>query len=158
MLTWSEFAKARPDLSAVGERLLYQHGLGLGFLSTVRPDGGPRVHPICPVLFDGALLGMIVPGPKLQDLRRDPRYALHSETSPPPHHDDAFYITGVVNELSGQQIWDGVAAQMLAERNLTEPWQDFDRQTLVEFKIGTCLATMTLADDVLPQGHTVWHA
>ncbi len=158
MFTWREFSEARPDLAAVGKCVLYQHGVGLGFLSTVRPDGGPRVHPICPVLFDGALFGMIVPGPKLQDLRRDPRYALHSETSPPPHHDDAFYITGTVKELSNQQLWDGVAAQMLSERNLTEPWRDFELQTLVEFMIETCLATMTLDDDVLPKGHTVWHA
>lgn len=158
MLTWGEFAKDRPDLATVGRRLLYQHGLGLGFLSTVRPDGGPRVHPISPVLFEDSLLGMIVPGPKLQDLRRDTRYALHSETSPPPHHDDAFYVTGVVVEHSDRRLWDGVAAQMLSERNLSEPWPEFDRQTLVEFMIGSCLVTMTLADDSLPVGHTVWQA
>ena len=158
MLTWSEFTKARPDLAAAGKRLIYQHGLGLGFLATVRPNGGPRVHPISPVLFDGSLFGMIVPGPKLQDLRRDARYALHSETCPPPHHDDAFYITGVVTEHTDRGLWDAVAKQMLAERSLSEPWPDFDRQTLVEFMIGSCLVTMTLTNDILPVGHTVWHA
>lgn len=65
--------------------MFYEHGLGLGFLATTRPDGGPRVHPICPVLA-GNLYAFIVPGPKLADLRRDPRYryALHSEIFPPP--------------------------------------------------------------------------
>jgi hypothetical protein len=38
-----------------GRDLLYQFGVGLGFLSTVRRDGGPRVHPICPILHDDQL-------------------------------------------------------------------------------------------------------
>jgi hypothetical protein len=29
------------------QSLLYQFGVGLAFLSTVRPDGGPRLHPLC---------------------------------------------------------------------------------------------------------------
>ena len=32
--------------------LFYQYGIGLGFLATVRPDGGPRLHPICPIITD----------------------------------------------------------------------------------------------------------
>ena len=44
MLTWAEFAHARPDLAEAGRRLLYQFGVGLGFLATVRADGGPRLH------------------------------------------------------------------------------------------------------------------
>jgi len=51
----------------------------------------------------------------------------------------------------------GIGKQMLAERNLNEPWPGFDEQVLFEFLIASCLATMTLADDVLPAGHTIWH-
>lgn len=80
--TWAELAAARPDIAAVGRRLLYSFDIGLGFLATVRADGGPRVHPICPLLTESGLYGMIIPGPKLDDLRRDPRYALHGETYP----------------------------------------------------------------------------
>jgi hypothetical protein len=47
MLTWAEFAHARPELAEAGRRLLYQFGVGLGFLATVRADGGPRLHPMC---------------------------------------------------------------------------------------------------------------
>ena len=100
MFTWKQFAIARPDLARQGRSLFYEHGLGLGFLATVRADGGPRVHPICPLLSDDGLYGFIVPGPKLQDLRRDNRYALHTETFPPPRHDDAFYLTGTVGRAS----------------------------------------------------------
>jgi hypothetical protein len=47
--------RPRPDLADASRALLYQFGVGLAFLSTVRPDGGPRVHPVwhtkypCPV-------------------------------------------------------------------------------------------------------------
>ena len=39
MLTWAEFAHARPELAEAGRRLLYQFGVGLAFLATVRADG-----------------------------------------------------------------------------------------------------------------------
>ena len=78
MRTWAEFRHARPDLAEAGRRLLYQFGVGLAFLATVRPDGSPRLHPISPLLTNDALLGFIQPSPKRQDLHRDGRYALHS--------------------------------------------------------------------------------
>ena len=138
--------------------MFYEHGLGLGFLGTSRPDGGPRVHPISPILFEGSLFGMIVPGPKLRDLTRDGRYALHSETFPPPRHDDAFYITGKVRQSSDRSLWEGVASQMLVERKLTEGWPGFEDQMLFEFLVGSCLVTLTQARQSLEVGHTVWRA
>src|SRR5207302_7032178 len=89
---WGDFRRLRPDLAEAGRRLLYQFGVGLGFLATVRADGGPRVHPICPLVLGERLLGFIVPSPKLADLARDGRYALHS--FPCPDNEDAFYISG----------------------------------------------------------------
>lgn len=157
-VAWGEFEKIRPDLASAGQRLFYQHGLGLGFLATVRPDGGPRVHPMCPILTPDGLFALIVPGPKLRDLRRDPRYAMHCETSPPPKIDDAFYITGIARENRDRSLWDRVAHQFLAERNLDSPWEGFEAQTLFEFTIDRCLVTMTEAEDGLPKGHTIWHA
>ncbi|CAN5756356.1 hypothetical protein BH18ACT15_BH18ACT15_02880 [soil metagenome] len=155
---WTEFERIRPDLAAAGRRLFYQHGLGLGFLGTVRPDGGPRVHPMCPILTPAGLFALIVQGPKLADLRRDPRYAMHCETCPPPRVDDAFYITGIVQESLDRTVWDGVARQFLAERNLTVPWEGFESQALFEFFIDRCLVTLTDAEGGLPKGHTIWHA
>jgi hypothetical protein len=38
VLSWAEFARARPDLAEAGRRLLYQFGVGLGFLGH-RPPG-----------------------------------------------------------------------------------------------------------------------
>ena len=156
MLTWQQFAIARPDLARLGRDLFYEHGLGLGFLATVRADGGPRVHPICPLLEEG-LHGFIVPGPKLQDLRRDNRYALHTETFPPPRHDDTFYLTGAAVELQHDELRAALTQQFLLEHHLEEPWPDFEDQALIEFNIERCLLTLTAARDGLPAGHTTWH-
>ncbi len=156
--TWEEFNAARPDLAAVARRLLYVDGIGLGFLATIRADGGPRVHPICPVLTESDMFGMIIPGPKLNDLRRDPRYALHGETFPPPNEDDGFYVTGTALEVSDPVVWEQVALQMLTERSMTERWPGFESQVLFEFRMERCLLTLTQAADGFPAGHTVWRA
>src|SRR6266849_5714697 len=52
MVTWKEFTAAEPDLAAIGRSLLFQFKVGLAFLATVRRDGAPRLHPVCPVLSD----------------------------------------------------------------------------------------------------------
>jgi CubicO group peptidase (beta-lactamase class C family) len=55
MKRWSEFAAERPDMAEAGHTLIYQFRVGLGYLATVRKDGGPRVHPVCPVVAKGGL-------------------------------------------------------------------------------------------------------
>lgn len=155
MIRWSEFADLRPDLEAVARGMLYQHGLGLGFLATVRADGGPRVHPICPVLADN-LYAFIVPGPKLADLRRDGRYALCSETCAPPRHDDNVYLTGTIEELDDAVLRERLTIQILAERNMAEPWPGYDEEPMLELHLDRVLITLTETRDGLAAGHTVW--
>lgn len=83
MVTWEEFAQATPDLAAVGKRLLYQYPVGYAYLGTIRSDGGPRIHPVCPALTHGHLYVFIEgESPKLRDLVRDSRYALHTFAPP----------------------------------------------------------------------------
>lgn len=138
--------------------MLYEVGLGLAFLATVRADGGPRVHPICPVMTEEGIYGFIVPGPKLRDLQRDGRYAFNSITFPPPRQDDAFYATGVVRETADVALRDSLTAQFLAERSMDEPWPGFEDQVLLEFLIDRALVTLTTPAYGLPAGHTVWRA
>ena len=91
--TWAEFELAAPELAAKGKALLYQYGPPLGFLATVRADGGPRVHPFCPIVAQGGLWAYILSrSPKGADLHRDPRFALH--TLPPKDIDDEFFVRG----------------------------------------------------------------
>lgn len=158
MASWKEFEAAAPGLAAKGRHYFYLYGVGMGFLATVRRDGGPRVHPISPLLTDDHMFALIVPGPKLDDLRRDGRYALHSLTSEPPRHDDAFYVVGTVGEVTDRPTWERVAEQLLAERDMESRWPGFEDQVLFEFDIERCLLTLTAAEDGFPQGHTRWRA
>ncbi len=156
MASWATFEAAAPELAAKGRQFFYLYGVGMGFLATVRRDGGPRVHPICPILTQDALFALIVPGPKLADLRRDGQYALHCLTSPPPRQDDAFYTAGTVTEVADATIWDHVAAQFLAERDIASRWPGFETQVLFECHVERRLVTLTEASHELPGGHTVW--
>lgn len=95
MLPWDVFASEAPDLARRGEALLFQFGPGMAFLATIRKDGAPRLHPLCPVIAKQRLYILISPdSPKRFDLLHDGRYALQAF---PPPGDDAtgeFYLTG----------------------------------------------------------------
>ena len=94
MVTWQGFAAAAPELAELGRGLLTQFGVGLAFLATVRRDGAPRVHPVCPVLSGEGLFVLITPeSPKRNDLLRDGRYALQTFPQPKAGSDE-FYTSG----------------------------------------------------------------
>src|SRR5204863_2361851 len=93
MVTWAEFAAADPMLAEAGRSLLFQFNVGLAFLATVRKDGAPRLHPVCPVLSNDRLYVLITPdSPKKRDLVRDGRYALQTFPQPKPASDE-FCVT-----------------------------------------------------------------
>jgi pyridoxamine 5'-phosphate oxidase-like protein len=89
---WQAFSVDEPGLAETGRALLEQFGPGLAFLATVRADGAPRLHPVCPVLSRGGLFVLITAtSPKRRDLERDGRYALQTFPQPKPCGDE-FYI------------------------------------------------------------------
>ncbi|WP_253289942.1 pyridoxamine 5'-phosphate oxidase family protein [Verrucosispora sioxanthis] len=92
MASWSEFAADEPRLADGIRLLMQQYGPGFGYLATVRADGGPRVHPVSPVITDDGLYCFVIDSPKRRDLERDGRYALHS--FPPEESDDEAYVAG----------------------------------------------------------------
>lgn len=157
MITWTEFERQQPALADAGRRQLYQVGIGLAFLATVRPDGGPRVHPVCPVISPGGLHLLIVAGPKQADLRRDGRYALHSETCPPPRQDDGFALTGRAREITDPETDRMVRGQVLAERG-GNVWAGFDEEVIFELGIERCLLMLTQAEGAFRTGPTIWKA
>ena len=156
MVTWAGLRELRPDLEEAGRARLYQFGVGLAFLATVRPDGGPRVHPMCPVIDGDELYALLVPSPKRDDLHRDGRYALHS--FPTDDNEDAFYITGSAVAVNDPRAWDAVAARFLQERGWAEPPDDFDDQELFRFGVERCLLTTTTGHGDPHPKHTVWRA
>lgn len=142
MATWAEFAVAAPRLAARVRGLLEQYGRGLGYLATVRADGGPRVHPVAPVLADGGLFCFIIQSPKRRDLTRDGRYALHS--FPPELSDDEAYLAG-----RAMPVTDPVRVGELAGRFQAAPHVDW---RLFELTVEVAMAGHTAS------GFQLWRA
>ncbi|MEX2274133.1 MAG: pyridoxamine 5'-phosphate oxidase family protein [Actinomycetota bacterium] len=155
-MRWGEFAQVRPDLASATRALLYQFGVGLGFLATVRGDGGPRVHPMCPVLVDEGLFAFIVPSPKRQDLVRDTRYALHS--FPRDDDEDAVYLTGVARARDVAELRTRAEGVFCQERELDGPPEGFEDHQLFELLISGCLLTRTTGHGDPAPDHTIWKA
>jgi hypothetical protein len=102
MASWSEFAAAQPRLAAAIRELVHQYGPGLGYLATVRVDGGPRVHPVSPVITDDGLYCFVIDSPKRRDLDRDGRYALHA--FPPEDSDEEAYVAGTARPVTDHAV------------------------------------------------------
>jgi hypothetical protein len=108
MASWIEFAEADPSLAKVGEDQLFQYGVGLAFLATIRGDGGPRLHPVCPVISGRKLYVLILPNsPKRRDLENDGRYALQAFPQDKPDSDE-FYLRGVAHRLDDEALHEKV--------------------------------------------------
>ena len=104
MLAWKDFSEASPELARLGKDHLFQHGVGLAFLATVRKDGAPRLHPVCPVISQGGLYVLILPqSPKRADLEVDGRYAMQAFPQPKPDSDE-FYLAGQANRIDNPQV------------------------------------------------------
>jgi len=131
-LAWQAFATAAPKIAAEGQRLLYQFGIGLAFIATTRKDGGPRLHPCCPLIADGHLYVFITgASPKRFDLERDGRFALHA--NPPAENDDEFYCTGRARKVADARLRAAIAKQ--AKHNVR------DDEVLFELSIERALYT-----------------
>jgi hypothetical protein len=97
MVTWGRFASAAPAMARDGRRLLDRTGHGEALLITVRGDAPPQAHPISVGVVGGGLYAFILRSPKLQDLERDGRYALHAHFDPTAPHE--FMIRGRVKAV-----------------------------------------------------------
>jgi len=154
-VTWRQFEQSRPDLAEAGRALLYQFGVGLAFLATVRRDGGPRVHPMCPLIYHGGLYGFIVPGPKQGDLHRDGRYSLHS--FPCADNEDAFYCTGRAAAVDDPVTRKALAELFVTERAALKVPEPGAQDHLFSFGLQHCLLTQTTGHGDSDPQHTIWH-
>jgi hypothetical protein len=109
--TWAQFRAEAPDVAAAAaerwpgitalERGSPPPGgdatFAIAYLATVRPDGAPRLHPFCPIIAGGRLFAAIPRrSPKGDDLRREPRCAIHALPGP---DDDELSIRAVAHEV-----------------------------------------------------------
>jgi hypothetical protein len=90
-VSWRDFDAAVPRLAAVGVGYL----IPVAMLGTVRQDGSPRISPIEPHLHTGELLiAAMVWSQKAADLKRDPRYVLHSPVTGSETGEAEFKLSG----------------------------------------------------------------
>ena len=155
MISWPDFQAQQPELARQGAGLLYHYGVGLAFLGTVRADGGPRLHPMCPLLTGTGLYAFIVPSPKRDDLHRDGRYAMHS--FPADETEDAFMLSGTARSTEDGAVRDRLEARYREERDLSGSTLMED-QELFEFVIERCLMTRTKGHGDRSPHHVVWRA
>ena len=151
MKRWSEFAAEKPELAEAGRALIYQFKVGLGYLATVRTDGGPRVHPVCPVIAHGGLYVFVGnQSPKVQDLRRDGRFALHS--FPNPQVDDEFTVRGRAVRVDDATVRQIVYDAYTATGAFTSD------DTLFELRLERVLHAKYGPRPSWPPGYTRWSA
>ena len=74
-MSWKVFEEDSPELARLGYEKLNRK---ITYLATLKKDGSPRLHPVTPFIGNGMLFIFTEPSsPKIQDLRRDGRYAMH---------------------------------------------------------------------------------
>ena len=134
---WRTFASQQPDLATHAEGRLTA---GISYLSTVRKDGFPRVHPVGLHIRDGQLLVPMLPtSPKGRDLERTGIYAAHCAVEDTMGGDGEVLVTG------------------LAERTTVD--DDFAARGWIAFhlKVGEVQAVQHTAESDRPQA-TRWRA
>jgi hypothetical protein len=146
---WSEFAAEKPEMADAGRALIYQFRVGLGYLATVRKDGGPRVHPVCPVIANGGLYVFIGnQSPKVHDLLRDGRFALHS--FPCREVDDEFYVEGQAERI------DDAAVRKIVYDTYTATGAFTSNDTLFELRLERALHAKYGPRPSWPPVYTRW--
>lgn len=118
MARWSEIVAAEPAFARqVRARFAVYR---CETLATLRRDGSPRISGIDAVFSDGDLwLPMMVGSMKIDDLRRDPRLALHSPTT-----------TALNDDLSD---WPGEAK--IAGYGVEGAEADLNSERLIDFRV-----------------------
>jgi hypothetical protein len=103
MARWTQFEEAAPGFAAQVRQRLDAHVHKV--LATVRRDGSPRVSGTEVLRVDGDLwLGSMWQARKALDLRRDPRFALHSGSDDPPAWEGDAKLSGRAEEVEDADV------------------------------------------------------
>jgi hypothetical protein len=102
MTAWRDVEDAEPEFAQRVRGLFDAHKHKT--IATLRADGSPRISGIEAVFENGELtFGSMVRARKGADLRRDPRFALHSAAVDPPEYAEAAQWPGEA-KISGRAI------------------------------------------------------
>jgi hypothetical protein len=89
--SWAAVEAAEPEFADRARRIFDSHRHKV--LATLRRDGSARVSGVEVEFADGEVLMGMMPGSvKAQDLRRDPRLALHAASEDPPQDDPSAWL------------------------------------------------------------------
>jgi hypothetical protein len=124
--TWNEFADGAPRIAAIFTRRHVATG-NLCMLATLRSDGFPRISPMEPRVFEDRLWLVGMPNTtKFKDLRRDPRFCLHTATIDTEVTDGDAKLWGVVRDVRDPALHQRFAAELFEETGLDLRGQEFD--------------------------------
>lgn len=97
--SWRDMEMGAPEIARLGMARL--NAARVAMLGTLRRDGSPRISPIEPNLIRGRLVvGVMTWSGKAADLRRDPRYVLHSAVTGPDTGEGELKLQGLASEAS----------------------------------------------------------
>lgn len=122
---WRDMERGAPEIARLGTARL--SAARVAMLGTVRRDGWPRISPVEPYLVNGRLLvGAMTWSAKAADLRRDPRYALHTMVTGPDSGEGEL-------KLRGRAVQAGPALRAGAAQAW---WAAWPQDTAIVFMLG----------------------
>jgi hypothetical protein len=117
---WSEVEAEAPELAALARGFFEAHKHKT--LATLRRDGSPRISGTeCDFVRGEVWFGSMWRAVKALDLRRDPRFALHSGSADPSEWKGDAKLAGRVEEVDDSEV----KAAMTAEGGPSGPWHLF---------------------------------
>ncbi|MBI5878969.1 MAG: pyridoxamine 5'-phosphate oxidase family protein [Chloroflexi bacterium] len=130
-MSWQDLERADAELAAFG--VARMNGT-VSYLATVRKDGGPRVHPVTPIIGQGRLFLFMEPtSPKGFDLKRDSRFALHAAVRDTDGSNGEFMVTGRACLVSDSET-RSIATQLA-------PYEPRERYILFELAVDSASST-----------------
>lgn len=144
MTSWQEFSQEAPEIAEFGKARLQS---GVAYLGTLRADGGPRVHPVTPIVGEALFLFMEPTSPKGKDLQRDSRYTLHCAVENMEGGGGEFYVRG-----HGSLVTDPTIRQQAVQAAAYTP-----RERYILFVLSVESAFMNVYSESGPNVRR-WHA
>ncbi len=130
MISWGAFEQADASLASFGRERLNDR---VAYLATVRADASPRVHPVSARIREERLFIRMDPAsPKARDLRRNGRYALHSQVLDTGGTGGEFAVSGRAR----------LVEDPLLLKSLTQGLPDPDRYIVFELDVASAISTV----------------
>ncbi len=146
LVAWSEFEHSDPELAALVKARFDSHQHAV--IATLKADGSPRLSGMeAPIRSGQIWLGMTPGSRKATDLRRDPRYALHSAPDSELLPDGDARIEGTVSTADPDQRAEFIAGHR-------HPIDDPAKMVLFTARISKAVLVRVAADYLIIESWT----